>query len=50
MSLCEDIRCYAMQKMTTTKLKMAPTMGPLVPLQQSKLENGKNKSSKWIAH
>ena len=50
LSLCEDIRTYIMRKMTSAKLKMATRLGPLVPMQQSRLEKEKLESNKWTAN
>ncbi|KAL5130406.1 hypothetical protein HKD37_12G033480 [Glycine soja] len=50
LSLCEDIRTYIMHKMTSAKLKMAARLGPLVPIQQSRLEKEKVESNKWTAN
>ncbi|KAL5141698.1 hypothetical protein HKD37_09G024994 [Glycine soja] len=36
-----NIRTYIMRKMTSAKLKMATRLGPLVPMQQSRLEKEK---------
>jgi len=41
LSLREDIRTYIMRNMRSAKLKMVVGLGPLVPMQQSRLEKKK---------
>jgi len=50
LSLSEDIRTYIMRKKTSAKLKMTSRLGPLVPMQQSKLEKEKVESNKWTTN
>ena len=41
LSLREDIRTYIMRNMRSAKLKMVVGLGPLVPMQPSRLEKKK---------
>lgn len=47
LTLSEEVRCYIMRTMTTRKLKFAGRVGPLCPVQQSRLEKEKFQSNMW---
>lgn len=47
LTMAEEIRCYIMKTMSTNKMKLAGRTGPLVPMQQSRLDREKLESNKW---
>ncbi|XP_072069282.1 uncharacterized protein [Arachis hypogaea] len=50
LTMCEDLRCYLMRKMTTHKKNLENHSGHLAPVQQKKLDEFvKPKANKWRA-
>lgn len=47
LTMAEEVRCYVMRTMSANKLKLAGRLGPLCPMQQSRLEKEKLESNKW---
>lgn len=47
LTMAKEIRCYVMRTMSGNKLKLVGRLGPLCPMQQSRLEKQKIESNKW---